>query len=258
MPQNLKKKTSIFKVYFSSKKILSKLLIIIAVYISLSIFSFAFMPWNKHTINIWLAIFAPALVILTVGYIGFILSIASEILKIVANNSLKIFRRKNLAYLPLTKEELKDRNIFTMYDYLLFLDEFLKPNLGSHIKIPEEIIDRMNKDFHAFAMYQNTFIMQGSTYKVEFNFGLLKDFYGEDFSDDETIPLTGEKIIHTFFEDNKRKTEIILSLNLVYDHLTSYDDQTKKLLKSIKLEKLFDNKGILLDLNDFEKLPKML
>ena len=129
---------------------LSKLLIVIAVYISLSIFSFAFMPWNKRTINIWLAIFAPALVILTVGYIGFILSMAGEIIKIVANSSLKIFRRKNLAYLPLTKEELKDKNILTMYDYLLFLDEFLRPNLGSHVKIPEEIIDRMNEDFHAF------------------------------------------------------------------------------------------------------------
>ena len=258
MPQNIKKKTSTFKIYFSSKKMLSKLLIVIAVYISLSIFSFAFMPWNKHTINIWLAIFAPALVILTVGYVGFILSMASEILKIVANSSLKIFRRKNLAYLPLTKEELKDKNIESMYDYLLFLNEFLKPNLGSHVKIPEEIIDRMNKDFHAYAMYQNTFIRQGNTYKVEFNFGLLKDFYSEGFSNDEDIPLTGEKIIHKFFEDNKRKTETILSLNLMYDHLTSYDDKTKNLLKSIKLEKLFDDKGLLLDLNGFEKLPKML
>jgi len=258
MPQNIKKKTSTFKVYFPSKKMLSKLLIVIAVYISLSIFSFAFMPWNKHTINIWLAIFAPALVILTVGYIGFILSMAGEVIKIIANSSLKIFCRKNLAYLPLTKEELKDRNIFTMYDYLLFLNEFLKPNLGSHIKIPEEIIARMNEDFHAFAMYQNTFVRQGDTYKVDFNFGLLKDFYDESFSDDEPIPLVGEKIIHGFSEDNKRKTKIILSLDLMYDHLTSYDDQTKNLLKSIKLEKLFDSKGMLLDLNGFEKLPKML
>lgn len=52
MPQNIKKKTSIFKIYFSSKKMFSKLLIVIAIYISLSILSFAFMPWNKHTINI--------------------------------------------------------------------------------------------------------------------------------------------------------------------------------------------------------------
>ena len=258
MPQNIKKKTSLFKVYFSSKKMLSKLLIVIAIYISLSIFSFAFMPWNKHTINIWLAIFAPALVILTIGYVGFILSMAGEVIKIIANSSLKFFRRKNLAYLPLTKEELKDRNIFTMYDYLLFLNEFLKPNLGSHIKIPEEIIDRMNKDFHAFAMYQNTFIRQGDIYKIEFNFGLLKDFYDEGFSNDEAIPLTGEKIIHTFSEDNKRKTKTILSLDLMYDHITSYDDQTKNLLKSIKLEKLFDSKGMLLNLSSFEKLPKML
>lgn len=44
----------------------------------------------------------------------------------------------------------------------------------------------------------------------------------------------------------------------MYDHTTSYDDQTTNLLKSIKLEKLFDDKGMLLDLNGFEKLPKML
>ena len=96
------------------------------------------------------------------------------------------------------------------------------------------------------------------TYKVEFNFGLLKDFYGEGFLNDETIPLTGEKIIHRFFENNKSKTEIILSLDLMYDHPESYDDKTKKLLKSIKLERLFEDKGLLLDLNGFEKLPKIL
>ena len=255
MPQNIKKKTPIFKVYFFSKKMLSKLLIVIAVYVSLSIFSFAFMPWNKHTINIWLAIFAPALVILTVGYIGFILSMAGEIIKIIANSSLKIFRRKNLAYLPLTKEELKDKNILTMYDYLLFLDEFLRLSLGSHVKIPEEIIDRMNKDFHAFAEYKNRFTKYYDAYKVEFNFGLLKDIYGEGFSDNEPIPLVGEKILRIYSENEC--SNVILSLDLMYDHPQSYDDETKKLLKSIELEKLFDNNGVLLDLADFEKLSKM-
>lgn len=255
MPQNIKKKTSLFKIYFSSKKMLSKLLIVIAVYISLSIFSFAFMPWNKHTINIWLAIFAPALVILTIGYIGFILSMAGEIIKIVAGNSLKIFRRKNLAYLPLTKEELKDKNILTMYDYLLFLNEFLKPNLGSHVKIPEEIIDRMNEDFHASAEYKNRFTKYYDAYKVEFNFELLKDIYGENFADDETIPLVGEKILRVYSENEC--SNVILSLNLIYDHPQSYDEPTKKLLKSIELEKLFDSNGVLLDLDGFEKLAKM-
>ena len=255
MPQNIKKKTSLFKVYFSSKKMLSKLLIVIAVYISLSIFSFAFMPWNKHTINIWLAIFAPALVILTIGYIGFILSMAGEIIKIVVNSSLKIFRRKNLAYLPLTKEELKDKNILTMYDYLLFLDELLKPNLGSHVKIPEEIIDRMNEDFHAFAEYKNRFTRYYDAYKVEFNFRLLKDIYDEDFSDNEPMPLIGEKILRVYSENGC--SNVILSLDLMYDHPQLYDEPTKKLLKSIELEKLFDSKGLLLDLNDFEKLSKM-
>jgi hypothetical protein len=255
MPQNIKKKTSIFKIYFSSKKMLSILLIVIAVYISLSIFSFAFMPWNKHTINIWLAIFAPALVILTIGYIGFILSMAGEIIKIVANSSLKIFRRKNLAYLPLTREELKDKNIITMYDYLLFLDELLRPNLGSHVKIPEEIIDRMNEDFHAFAEYKNRFTRYYDAYKIEFNFGLLKDIYGESFSDHESISLVGEKILRVYSENEC--SGVILSLDLMYDHPKLYDNQTKKLLKSIELEKLFDNKGLLLDLNDFEKLSKM-
>lgn len=255
MPQNIKKKTSLFKVYFSSKKMLSKLLIVIAVYISLSIFSFAFMPWNKHTINIWLAIFAPALVILTIGYIGFILSMAGEIIKIVVNSSLKIFRRKNLAYLPLTKEELKDKNILTMYEYLLFLDELLKPNLGSHVKIPEEIIDHMNEDFHAFAEYKNRFTRYYDAYKVEFNFRLLKDIYDEDFSDNEPISLVGEKILRVYSENEC--SSVILSLDLMYDHPKSYDTKTKKLLKSIELEKLFNSNGVLLDLADFEKLSKM-
>lgn len=251
MPQNIKKKTSVFKVYFSLNKMLSKLLVIITIYISLSIFSFAFMPWNKHTINIWLAIFAPALVILTIGYIGFILSMAGEVIKIVANSSLKIFHRKNLAYLPLTKEELKDKNILTMYDYLLFLNKFLRPSLGSHVKIPEEIIDRMNEDFHAFAEYKNRFTRYYDTYKVEFNFGLLKDIYGKGFSDNEPIPLVEEKIIRVYYENEC--SNAILSLDLMYDHPQSYDTKTKKLLKSIELEKLFGNNGVLLDLNNFKK-----
>lgn len=43
----------------------------------------------------------------------------------------------------------------------------------------------------------------------------------------------------------------------MYDHPQLYDDETKKLLKSIELEKLFDSNGLLLDLNNFEKLSKM-
>ena len=215
------------------------------------------MPWNKHTINIWLAIFAPALVILSIGYIGFILSMAGEIIKIVAKGALELSCKKNLAYLPLTKEELKDKNILTMYDYLLFLEEFLRPNLGSHVKIPEEIVDQINKDFHAFAMYQNAFIRHCDTYKVEFNFRLLKDIYGNSFSDNnETISLTGEKIIRVYSKNGCSK--IILSLDLIYDHPELYDDKTKEFLKSIKLEKLFDNDGMLLDLDGFERLPTTL
>ena len=43
----------------------------------------------------------------------------------------------------------------------------------------------------------------------------------------------------------------------MYDHPQLYDEPTKKLLKSIELEELFDNNGVFLDLDGFEKLAKM-
>lgn len=159
-------------------------------------------------------------------------------------NTFEILPIKNLIFEEVSFEK-----------YILFLDKFLRPNLGSHVKIPGEIIDLMNEDFHAFAEYKNKFARHFDTYKVEFNFGLLKDIYGEGFSDNELIPLVGETIIRVYSKN--RCSKVVLSLDLMYDHPQLYDNQTKKLLKSIELEKLFDNSGILLDLDDFEKLPKM-